>query len=420
MPKNNIQRFSGLFVQYNDGKAFLMEMQKNNPAFRITDFDFIMPIAYPIVFIKVEVLERTMEDFSIVEKTVLRLVKNKIDNPLDIAKMMGLTEAYIQKIIKLLFAYGQIDDEGITELGIQSLKENTSIKMNTVMQKIQVDGLTAFPLDIRSFVNDQTLLNPYESRRNVVHLKPVEGVDTSILEKLIAKNYTDYVNKGELSLHTNAEEVISTEFSEMKYAKAYYMETAKGEVIIMCKAYDSTAKELNEKFLWKPLYVENITLAKKYGMNFTGEIQREAVARITNIKREFSSYRYMEKEKIVEIINHFYKFNWEHTKLEKGKHWILKISKESFDKYDKVILKMLESLACEGADYIILESMYGEYIVVKTCDEELLKIAEYYKERSNLLGRTFVMNSMEKFARKKKCDIFHLLKEVLDAEQDEK
>ena len=128
----------------------------------------------------------------------------------------------------------------------------------------------------------------------------------------------------------------------------------------------------------------------------------------------------MEKEKIVEIINHFYKFNWEHTKLEKGKHWILKISKESFDKYDKVILKMLESLACEGADYIILESMYGEYIVVKTCDEELLKIAEYYKELSNLLGRTFVMNSMEKFARKKKCDIFHLLKEVLDAEQDEK
>ena len=58
--------------------------------------------------------------------------------------------------------------------------------------------------------------------------------------------------------------------------------------------------------------------------------------------------------------------------------------------------------------------------MVKTCDEELLKIAEYYKERSNLLGRTFVMNSMEKFARKKKCDIFHLLKEVLDAEQDEK
>lgn len=152
MQNNETHTYYGLFVQYNDSQDFLNETRKGNESFRPLDFKYIVQLAYPIVFVEVEVLERTMEDFPLVEKTVLKFIKDGIFDPAVIARTLGLTESYIRKIIKLLYGYGHINNNGITPLGAESIRQDASIKMNTVRQRIQVDGVTAEPIDRKSVV----------------------------------------------------------------------------------------------------------------------------------------------------------------------------------------------------------------------------------------------------------------------------
>lgn len=415
MADNSKMKYSGLVIQYNEGKDFLMDVDKFTPDFEITKFRYVTPVAYPIAFIEIEALERTFEDFPLVEKTVLNLINYNFSQPSIIAKVMGLTESYIRKIIKLLFAYGQIDRKGITSTGQESLQQNASIKRNTVKQKIQVDGLTANPIDIRNFISDQVLSKPQESGFFVAHIEPVIGIEKSVLEKLIFSNYVNYVNVGEMSLHTNVEHINYARFVGIKYAKAYYLENAQGESMIICKAYDSTAKNVKDRFIWKPLYIENAHIAKTYTKTKQFDIRyNNSKASVVKLKQTLNSKRNKTDKEIKEMLDQLYSFNWEGTELKRDKKTTLWVTKKSFLKYDRFVLKMLESIAEKRRDIILFEELYGEYIIVRTEDEGLLKIADFYKENANKLGRTLIMNSMERLSDSHKGDLFSLLERIIE------
>ncbi len=414
MADNNKTKYSGLVIQYNEGKDFLMDLNKSTPDFEITKFRYVTPVAYPIAFIEIEALERTLEDFPVVEKTVLRLISYHFLEPSIIAKVMGLTESYIRKIIKLLLAYGQIDRNGITASGLQSLQQNASIKINTVKQKIQVDGLTANPIDIRNFISDQVLNKPQESGFFVAHIEPVMGIEKALLEKFIINNYANYVNVGEMSLHTNVERINYAKFAGIKYAKAYYLENSQGESIILCKAYDSTAKNIKDRFIWKPLYIGNANIAKTYTKTKKFDLgYHNAKESVLNLKKTLSSKRNKTDKEIKEMLDQLYPFNWAGTELKRDKKTTLWVTKKSFSTYDRFVLKMLESIAEKQRDIILFEELYGEYIIVKTKDEELLKIADYYKEKADEIGRTFIMNSMEQLSDSHKGNLFSLLERLI-------
>lgn len=415
MSNNNKPLFSGLFVQYNEGKDFLMEVHKSNPDFRVLDYRYITPVAYPIAFVEVEALERTKEDFSIVEKTVLKLLRNRFIEPAIIARVMGLTESYIEKVIKLLFAYGQVDENGLTEIGLQSLAQNTSIKMNTVKQDIPIDGLTASPIDISSSISEEILRSPRESGFFVAHLKPVECIEKSVLEGLIMSNYTNYVNKGEMSLHTNVEKINYAKFKELKFAKAYYLEKPSGEVVIMCKSYDSTARSMSERFIWKTLYADNSALRAKHNPRQDSVIgYSNAREKVMRLKHILELKRNKKDKDVVEMISQLYSFNWSHTEMVRGNETILYVTIGSFYTYDRFVLKMLESLADGNEDYIIFEELYGEYIRIRSQDADLLNTAREYKEKSEIIGRSYIMNSMERLSDRWKGDMFSLLKHVIE------
>lgn len=419
MQNNETHTYYGLFVQYNDSQEFLTETRKGNASFRPLDFKYIVQLAYPIVFVEVEVLERTMEDFPLVEKTVLKFIKDGIFDPAVIARTLGLTESYIRKIIKLLYGYGHMNNNGITPLGAESIRQDASIKMNTVRQRIQVDGVTAEPIYIKEFVSDQTLKTPKESGLFIAHMEPVEGVEKSRLIQYITEDYTDYVDKGEYSLHTNVERVNYAKFIDLRYAKAYYLQDDAGNMLIMCKTYDSTTKDLNDRFGWRPLYASSGDIAAKYG--FDPQIARKrgfVNAAFIELRDRLEEKRSKTDEEVREMIGQLYPFNWEKTTLVRGDQTAMTVTKDSFTQYDRFVLKVLESIADDGYDNIILAKMFGERISVHTEDAELLKIAKEYKKAVENAGRQSIMNAMEKRSEKGIADIFRTLRKVMSEAEE--
>jgi len=407
--------YSGLFVQYNAGKEFIMEMKKLNPLFNPSDFQYIVQLAYPIAFIEVEALERTKEDFPFVEKAVLKMCKSGYFEPSIIAHALGLSESYIRKIIRLLLSYGHINENGITELGMKSLEQNASIKKNKVKQKIQVDGVTAEPVDIRDFITENVMRKPAESGIHVAHLEPVAGIEKSRLTQIITSNYTDYVDKGEYSLHTNVESVESARFVGIKYARTFYLETPAGEMAILCKSYNATSKKVSDRFKWRPLFASNREVLEKCGFNSDGFVANNMASSVVNdLKYRISSRRNKTDVEVADMLSQLYNFDWRETELIRENTTVLNVTSKSFKGYDKFILKVLESLADDKVDYIVLEELFGEYILLETEDEDLLKLANEYKEKSKEVGRTYIMNLMENAFEKEQGNIIHVLRRILN------
>ena len=94
------------------------------------------------------------------------------------------------------------------------------------------------------------------------------------------------------------------------------------------------------------------------------------------------------------------------------------VTKDSFTQYDRFVLKVLESIADDGYDNIILAEMFGERISVHTEDAELLKIAKEYKKAVENAGRQSIMNAMEKRSEKGIADIFRTLRKVMSEAEE--
>lgn len=420
MQDNYSQTYSGLFVQYNDSKEFLIDAQLSNEQFRPLDFQYIVQLAYPIVFVEVEALERTMEDFTLVEKTILQLVKEGFYEPTMIARVLGLTDSYVSKMLKLLLGHGQIDDNGITKLGLQSLAQEALIKKNLVKQRIQIDGITAQPIHVKRFISDQTLRIPKESGIRVAHLEPIEGIEKSRLIDIITNNYSQYVDKGEYALHTNVEDINYARFVEVKYAKAFYLENRMGDSLIMCKSYDQTAKNLKDRFGWKALYASSDEILRKYGLD--GDEQsnfKYAKSSVDILKSKLAERRIKPLKEVKNMITQLYPFDWNATELTRKESTVVMVTKQSFKTYDKFILKVLESLADDGFDTIILEEMYGETITIQSSDESLMKAAKAYKKKVEEVGRTPIMNAMEQHSYGRNKDIFAVLQRTMSEMEKE-
>ena len=407
-------KYKGLFAQYNDGKEFVHNVRNIAPLFNPLDFRYIFKVAYPIAILEVDAMERTKEDFPLVEKTILKMYRNHVSNPRIISKALGLTESYVCKVIRLLEAYGHIAYNQLTELGRESLEQNSSIKMNEEKRKIQVDAITGDPIGIKELVSEQILSNVSESGFRVPHLKPLLGIDKSRLESIVKEQYTNYIDKGDYSLHTNVESINDVKYVELKYAKAFYMEDENGNFFVMCKAFDSTAKDSKERFRWRVLYSSEPSLVTRYGMHDHTILNRSFNEDAFNSMRKL-----LRKERIVApvdvktVMGQLYEFNWQDTEVERLDRHTVKVTKDSFLKYDRFVLKCIESIAEDGYDLAILDCMKGYLILIKTEDEILQNIAKRLKEVISHKGRSYVISSMEKLFSEGQTNVMSMLRKVI-------
>ncbi len=373
------QVWSFLFSRYMEGKAFLSSAWGSIPEFSPNEFCYITPLAYPVAVLEVDVMERTREDFSVVEKAILKMIKNGISEPRYIARLLGITESYAEKMKRLLYSNGHIGKAGITELGEESLKEDKSIKLNEAKQKIYVDGIAGNPISIREFINEKVFRSPAKSGSSVPHLEPIDQVETEQLIRSIRANYTDYVDKGEFSLHINVDTITDITFVETKYAIAYYLENAAGECMIICQCYDSTAKSMKKRTYWRALYSNRLSLLERYGLGGQ-EVTHDYMssARVTQMRELLEEERKTKEEQFLNQVEQLCPFNWEKTQIEIDDPVRIVISKDSIGAYNKYILNMLYGLGRQGADYIILGITFGRYAVIESQDEDLLELARRY------------------------------------------
>ena len=217
------------------------------------------------------------------------------------------------------------------------------------------------------------------------------------------------------SLHTNVESVESARFVRIKYARTFYLETSTGEVAILCKSYNATSKRVSDRFKWRPLFASSREVLEKCGFNSDGFIANNmASSAVNDLKYRISSRRNKTDVEVADMLSQLYGFDWRETELIRENTTVLNVTSKSFKGYDKFILKVLESLADDKVDFIVLEEMFGEYILLETEDEELMKIANEYKEKSKEVGRTYIMNLMENAFEKEKGNVITILRRILN------
>ena len=429
MPEDEVKKYRGLIVEYNEGKDFVFQIQKLAPSFDLLDYRYVLRIAYPIAIMEVEAWERTKEDFPLVEKTILKMYRNQISEPGVISRAIGLSESYVSKVARLLESYGHIKDDRITELGVASLNEDASIKVNQNKRRIQVDAVTGAPIGIRELVSEQVLQDLYESRTRP-HLEPLEQLDRDKLEALVKEQYTNYVDKGDYSLHTNVESISNVQLVEIKYAKAYYLADFVGNVFFMCESYDSAAKKLKERFRWRALYASNPSKLAELGIT-GGDLTNSSFSTpaFSAFKSRVEKERQPDLEEIETILDSLYSFDWQQTELVKENRYVLKVTTESFVQYDRFVLKCLESIADDGYDFIMLDRLKGEIVLVKTEDETLLDLVRQFKKAISSRGRNNVISFMTKLSMKEGSDVISIIRKLIhssynkterdDSDQDE-
>lgn len=409
----------GYFLQYVHAKDFIKEVKKSVSSFNPADFQYILKVAYPIVIVEVEAYERTKEDFPLVEKTVLRMFRNRIIRSEDIAHLLGLQESYVKKVIRLLASYQQIDENGITQLGLESLEQNYSIKTNFTKQRIQVDGVTGAPIGIREFIDEDKLSAAEDSFFDIPHVEPQESIEISRLVDAVKSDYMSYVNKGDHSLHTNVDEIGNVKFVEVKYTQAFYLENHDGNVIIMCNAHDTTLRRQRDSYRWRVVSTDSPIIARAYG--FTVPEQNTSIFEIEKVALLKSQLRTMREEirdDTRDYVEKLYGFDWSKTDLTSDDNPVLTVSYLSFAKYGGYVFRCLESLARDGCDYIILEKLRGKMIRVTTEDEDLLDLAKRYRKIVKNLGYEKVTKPLESMSSKSDANILDQLQVLLNKLED--
>ena len=251
-----------------------------------------------------------------------------------------------------------------------------------------------------------------------------DGVKLEDLKKSLTENYSEYIDDGGYCLHTNVEEIKEVKYLDYKYTKAFYLCTFDDKKMIMCKSYNAKAEDVKDRFCWKPLFTNDKKLLDKYEIESEGiKNNDKATSIINSFNEQLSMANSLSDYDIMEILNKLYEFDWQHTKLtrnsNKQKGTVLMVRENSFINYDKIVLKMLESLADERLDIMVFEELYGECIQIKTHDLELLKLADYYNSISKRVKRTNIMKRVETEYNNNRQNVIPTLKKVLKEIENE-
>ena len=141
-----------------------------------TDIEKFAPVYYPIAIVEMNLDEVSFEDFESVQFAVLSLAELGITDYQVIARTLGLSPHYVFKLMRLLNGYGHMDENGITELGKESIHTGKKIVKARVWQKFQVDALNGTLLKVEQAVTEDMLNDRSETRLAVGHLDYLDGM----------------------------------------------------------------------------------------------------------------------------------------------------------------------------------------------------------------------------------------------------
>lgn len=364
-----------------------------------THVEKFAPVYYPIAMIEMNLDELTFEDFESVQFAVLNLVSLGIADYKVIADTLGLSQNYVFKIIRLLNGYGHMDENGITDIGRESINCGKKIVQSQVWQKFQVDALNGTLLKVEQAVTENMLNDREQTQIMIGHLNYMDGMSMEdISSQLTKNNCNSYIRQKSSILNTNVTKINDIRCIEVKYAKCYMMKMRDcDDPIIFAKRYDSKQKEVKERFSWEPFSVKNEAVREKFGFEddvpCSTDIAKKYVGQLYSMLTERAS-----KVDLVEEIKRTMEciYPFEEPGVEMGRTSgvivpVVNISEAAFMKYRSWILNFLIGIHRDGEYLITHERLYGNVISLRTESLFVMDVADLLVQKIEKDGKIGLM-----------------------------
>ena len=376
----------------NEATFALNDIRNKYKRISAPDIEVFVPIYYPIAILEMNVEELTFEDFDTVQLAVLRFISLKQTDYRIIADLMGLSTNYVSKVLNLLKGYGHINDNGITELGIQSLMEEKKIIKANVLQKFQVDALNGQLITIDKTISENTLNDKNETSRIIGHLNYLDQISMeSINEQLDAQNYSNFIKQKSGILNRNVLAINDVKCIDVKYAKCYMLKLQwNDETIVFAKRFNVNKKQIKDKFTWQPFSVANEQIRIRYGFEeeicISTPIAVQYTHSLMKLVNERGEKLDIEKE-VYNTLKRAYPFDDKGlSEIEKSKTgtFVINVNEYAFTKYRAWIPNFLLGLQQDGEYIVTTEYLYGKLISIRTKSNLVLELSKllYYKVSS--------------------------------------
>jgi hypothetical protein len=315
---------------------------------------------------------------------------------------MGLSPNYVYKMLNLLRGYGHIDDNGMTELGKQSLIHEKKIIKVQERQMFQLDALNGNLIKINDTISENVLSDKEHTSYVIGHLNYIDGISVdAINSQLKSQNFCDFIRQRKGILNTNVLAVNDVKCLEIKYAKCKMIKFHDfNESVIFAKRYDPNKKQLSERFTWQPFSVSSKEIKQKYGFEDDIPISSElAVQYIRNVYTELIDRSAKVKpDEIQNAIKRVYPFNWigvSFDALSQAGRVILNISEDAFDKYNSRILDFLLDIQRDGECLVTNEYLYGKLISLRTLSKRVAEVANICSAVVDSVGKQKVNEKLK-------------------------
>lgn len=186
------------------------------PAIKLKDMKLFGVIQYPVAEIEMNLQEENYEDYDKMEFYVLRMYRGGLHSSEEIAEAMGLSPAYVARILNMIMGYKHIRDGRITELGLDSLENGRKKTLIPARQLMQADAVTGNLLEIDRNVPAVRLHELRNSKGRVIIANHPKMIYRHTIEAAIHDFYEKYKDMSGM-LHSNVEKINSIEVQDVKY-----------------------------------------------------------------------------------------------------------------------------------------------------------------------------------------------------------
>jgi len=239
------------------------------------EIELFVPCFCPISLVDADVEEYIVEEYDSVELLVLRMYRAGIRTVEGMAKITGIDEAMISKLLQAeMYTYGHIHPETgeILPAGYETLKDNENSKELTqhalynVKRELQVDSITGSLVRYAAEMRKDKMMNLRDNFNPNLLPKESVVIDKS-LEDEITNRLAQYISKQVMDAMA-IKSISQLKTKEIKYRPAYFVLVKGFEYPILAfKYHDKTDAGIT--WVVRPIAMAAIDYAK---LNLNGEV----------------------------------------------------------------------------------------------------------------------------------------------------
>lgn len=390
------------FSRRGEAMTALDEIHEKYAKLPSTDIEKFAPVYYPIAIVEMKMDEESFENFEIVQSYTLEMIQYGILDYEVIAKTFGLSKDYMRNVFTLLTGYGHIDENGITPLGMESLKRGMKITQSEVWQRFQVDALNGQMLKVDQTVSENMLLQSKDTKVEIGKLDYIEGMTAEEIKKQFTQVYlSSYRRKKKEVQRPNILRIKEVACPEVKFAKGYLVKMRNiEEPIIFGKRFDEEKVEVKERYFWKPFGISNKNMCEKFG--FETDIPLTTTQAKSFIKTLYSEMLDASKRidlvaeirHTLELVYPFHEKGIKHIRTDGVVVPYVELNENAFMVYRTWVINFMIGIKRDYEYLLTHEHLFGNIISLRTDSLLILETADIIEAAIEKYGKLSVIKRL--------------------------